>query len=488
MKSEIKVNIPAGETLYIWLNYDIQLTRENAIYAYTTNIFPYEPVSKLSVSVSIEESRNIDAKKTSVYWESDGQPEDQRFARNQENAFDLNKESVSKWIFSFEKESIGLEEWKDNLKIEYDVERLDNTCGDIVMRDGHFIHYIAPKQLSTIPKNVILTIDTTAAMEGERLNNVKEALITILDTLTDQDTFWVQEFMAWTSPHWSKPVQATPRNRESAYWWVVNRLSPSSQSKSTFDGILKSVQQPIDDNRANVAFIISGSKMNWDASAQWLKEWPYIQASILDANSIKNNKGEVTGQKWGLYNFNVGGAPQSELHKLSNLNMGVAHTSVHRLSEIKAELTSFYNKYSIPVIWNNQFHYNGASEYDCSDINLYEGQEMTCIGKLPSSKECGDIEDLGFTPGNTLLAGANITDVSRYFIYCSLKFVDLISRIFLIIYFSLALAKLLTMLNVLLEAMLLLFTTALTQWPTHIPKHPNQILLRFLPTNKCNVN
>ena len=429
MKSEIKVNIPAGETLYIWLNYDIQLTRENAIYAYTTNIFPYEPVSKLSVSVSIEESRNIDAKKTSVYWESEGKPEGQRFASNQENAFDLNKESVSKWIFSFEKESIGLEEWKDNLKIEYDVERLDNTCGDIVMRDGHFIHYIAPKQLSTIPKNVILTIDTTAAMEGERLNNVKEALITILDTLTDQDTFWVQEFMSWTSPHWSKPVQATPRNRESAYWWVVNRLSPSSQSKSTFDGILKSVQQPIDDNRANVAFIISGSKMNWDASAQWLKEWPYIQASILDANSIKNNKGEETGQKWGLYNFNVGGAPISELQKLSNLNMGVAQFG-SRHSEIKAQLTSFYNKYSIPVIWNNQFHYNGASEYDCSDNNLYEGQEMTCIGKLPSSKECGDIEDLGFTPGNTLLAGANITDVSRYFTYCSLKLVDLISRFF----------------------------------------------------------
>ena len=77
-----------------------------------------------------------------------------------------------------------------------------------------------------------------------------------------------------------------------------------------------------------------------------------------------------------------------------------------------AELKSFFNEYSIPLVWNNQFHYSGASEYDCSGTNLYANQELTCIGKLPSNNKCADIEDLGFTPGDTLLAEVNMMNVS----------------------------------------------------------------------------
>ena len=183
----VKVNVPAGKKLYIWLNYDMQLTRRKAFYAYTTNVFPYDAVSKMKVSVTLEESRNIDAEKTAVYWESEGKPNSQRAVRNQENEFTLNKAGSKKWEFLFEKEFIDAEQWNDNLKIEYDLERLDNTCGDIVMRDGYFIHYIAPKGLGSIPKNVILTVDTSGSMGWTRMNNAKAAMITILESLTDQD-------------------------------------------------------------------------------------------------------------------------------------------------------------------------------------------------------------------------------------------------------------------------------------------------------------
>ena len=97
----------------------MQLRRENAMFAYKTNVFPYEPVSKMSVSVTIDESHSIDAEKTTVYWETEGKPEGRKVARNQENAFQLNEASANKWEFSFEKESIDAEQWNDNLKIEY---------------------------------------------------------------------------------------------------------------------------------------------------------------------------------------------------------------------------------------------------------------------------------------------------------------------------------------------------------------------------------
>ena len=101
----------------------------------------------------------------------------------------MNEASSKKWELSFEKEYIDAEQWNDNLKIEYDLERLDNTCGDIVLRDGCFIHYIAPKGLGSIPKNVILTVDTSGSMGWTRMNYAKAGMVTILDSLTDQDTF-----------------------------------------------------------------------------------------------------------------------------------------------------------------------------------------------------------------------------------------------------------------------------------------------------------
>ena len=401
----VKVNVPAGKKLYIWLNYDMQLTRKKAFYAYTTNVFPYDAVSKMKVAVTIEESRNIDAEKTAVYWESKGKPVGLGVARNQENAFSLNEAGAKKWEFSFEKESIDAEQWNDNLKIEYDLERLDNTCGDIVMRDGYFIHYIAPKGLDAIPKNVILTVDTSGSMGWTRMNNAKAAMVTILDTLTSQDTFWLQEFNSITSAWTSDTVQATAENIENAKSWV-NSLSAGGGT-ALYSGVFNSVQRPLDSNRANLAFIISDGY-----PTSGITRWSEIQANILAANSIKNSHGEEIGQKWAIYNFGIGnGAPMFELSKLSTWNMGVGR-QVFDDADVHGQLTEFFNEYSIPLVWNNQFHYSGASEFDCSGTNLYADQELTCIGKLPPNNKCADIEDLGFTPGDTLLAGVNMMDVS----------------------------------------------------------------------------
>ena len=401
----VKVNVPAGKKLYIWLNYDMQLARKKAFYAYTTNVFPYDAVSKMRVSVTIEESRNIDAERTAVYWESNGIYGGPESARNQDNAFTLIEAGAKKWKFSFEKQSIDVEQWNDNLKIEYDLERLDNTCGDIVMRDGYFIHYIAPKGLDSIPKNVILTVDTSGSMGWTRMNNAKAAMITILDTLTGQDTFWLQEFNSITSSWRSDTVQATGENIENAKTWV-NSLSAGGGT-ALYSAIFNSVERPLDSNRANLAFIISDGY-----PTSGITSWSDIQANILAANSIKNSQGDEIAQKWAIYNFGIGnGAPMFELSKLSTWNMGVGR-QVFDNADVQSQLTEFFNEYSIPLVWNNQFHYSGASEFDCSGTNLYADQELTCIGKLPTNNKCGDVDDLGFTPGDTLLAGVNMMDVS----------------------------------------------------------------------------
>ena len=194
-------------------------------------------------------------------------------------------------------------------------------------------------------------------------------------------------------------------NIENAKRWV-NSLT-SGGGTALYDGVYNSVQRPLDMERANLAFIISDGY-----PTSGITRWSQIQANILAANSIKNNQGEEVGQKWAIYNFGIGnGAPMFELSKLSTWNMGVGR-QVFDDADVHTQLTEFFNEYSIPLVWNNQFHYSGASEYDCSGTNLYADQELTCIGKLPSENKCGDVEDLGFTPGNTLLAEVDMMNVS----------------------------------------------------------------------------
>ena len=81
-------------------------------------------------------------------------------------------------------------------------------------------------------------------------------------------------------------------------------------------------------------------------------------------------------------------------------------------ADVYAELKSFFNEYSIPLLWNNQFHYAGASEFDCSKKNLYADQELVCIGKLPSNNRCASVSDLDFSFGDSLLADENMINVS----------------------------------------------------------------------------
>ena len=171
------MNIPPGENAFIWLNYDVQLSRNRKHYDFSTTIFPYDAVDELEIRVDIEENQDIDSANTKIYLESDGRPNNQR----RDGQFDLTKVKDSHYSYKLSKKNVKKEDFKDNLMIEYDLVRKDaDTCGDIIVRNGYFVHYIAPEGFDSIPKNVILTIDTSGSMGQIRMEMAKKALLTIL--------------------------------------------------------------------------------------------------------------------------------------------------------------------------------------------------------------------------------------------------------------------------------------------------------------------
>merc|ERR1712038_501176 len=72
---------------------------------------------------------------------------------------------------------------------------LSSTGGnEIRVLDGYFVHYFAPENLQTLPRHVIFVVDVSGSMSGTKLKQTKDAMVTILDDMTEQDSFDIITF------------------------------------------------------------------------------------------------------------------------------------------------------------------------------------------------------------------------------------------------------------------------------------------------------
>ena len=70
--------------------------------------------------------------------------------------------------------------------VTYDVVR-EELGGEILIKNGHFVHFFAPASLPVIPKNIVFIIDKSGSMHGSKIRQTKSALKTILEDLNEKD-------------------------------------------------------------------------------------------------------------------------------------------------------------------------------------------------------------------------------------------------------------------------------------------------------------
>ena len=57
------------------------------------------------------------------------------------------------------------------------------------MNDGYFVHFYSPKDLPPLPKHVVFVLDVSGSMNGQKINQLREAMDLILGDLHDKDYF-----------------------------------------------------------------------------------------------------------------------------------------------------------------------------------------------------------------------------------------------------------------------------------------------------------
>ena len=87
--------------------------------------------------------------------------------------------------------------------VQYDVER-DQQGGEILLKDGYFVHFFAPSDIPPLPKEVVFILDTSGSMDGIRIKQLKEAMNSILTELKKEDLVNIVEFSS-TVKVWNVP-------------------------------------------------------------------------------------------------------------------------------------------------------------------------------------------------------------------------------------------------------------------------------------------
>lgn len=63
-----------------------------------------------------------------------------------------------------------------------------------MLQDGYFVHFFAPSELEPLPKHIVFVLDRSTSMEGQKIEQLRDAMLKILDELHENDLFSIVTF------------------------------------------------------------------------------------------------------------------------------------------------------------------------------------------------------------------------------------------------------------------------------------------------------
>ncbi|KAK4880739.1 hypothetical protein RN001_008885 [Aquatica leii] len=400
----VDVNVEPAKKAAFYLMYEQLLNRQDGHYEQVINIHPGQHVKDLSVEVVITENRKIVDLKVLPLRSGNEIGTDKVDLEPQAVITFNNSTAIVKFHPSVERqkqlaEAFGSKEENGlagQFIVQYDVER-DPYGGEVLVQDGYFVHFFAPTGLKPVPKYVVFILDTSGSMTGEKIQQVKEAMIKILEQLNKEDFFSLVDFntvvKVWdldsTSKVIPKAYRANPDNIKKAVNAVKNLNAGGSTSMyAALQAGLTLVeehknstyfrQQPI------ILFLTDGQPT--DLSTQ------DIAMKITESNSGM--------KKASIFALSFGdGADKNFLQKLSLQNSGFSR-HIYEAADASLQLQDFYRHISSPLLSNVTFKYEPTvTSLTTTEFPIhFGGSEIVVAGwcgtKTPNSVINGEVSQL----------------------------------------------------------------------------------------------
>lgn len=348
--------IPPGEERRIELEYSQVLPMDNGlvhyVYPLSTERFSARPLEEVTIRVEVESQDPIKAVYSpshQVYIERDG---DYRALMGLEQ-FDVRPDKDFELYYTVSPQDVAL-----NLL----------SCKE-PGEDGFFLLLVAPK-VEADPdeapaKDVILVLDVSGSMEGEKLDQAKDAALFILEHLNPNDRFDIVAFSTGLRTFAGRMESAARWEEAAAFVGRLEALGGTDINRA----LLEAVGTADKERPTMLIFLTDGLAT----------EGVYETPAILD------NVRAAAGRNVRLFSFGVGDDVDTDLLDALALNHGGTSAYVRPGQRLDEEVSAFYAKVSTPVL---------------ADIELGFGDIM--------------VEQLFPQPMPDLFAGTQLVLVGRY--------------------------------------------------------------------------
>ncbi|KAL5013766.1 hypothetical protein ScPMuIL_008036 [Solemya velum] len=207
-KFRVSINVAARTEVTFKLTYNELLRRTRSIYEHTVFVDPGQVVDQLLVEVLIKESSEITTLRVTPL-RNDIIPNPSITARNP--LASIQRLSSTSAYIRYEptlsqQMSVSEQGISRLFAVEYDIRRRQDA-GEILIVNGYFVHFFSPAGLDPIPKKIIFILDVSGSMAGRKMQQLKDAMLIILDDLVQGDSFNILLFSS-SVRSWKK--QARP--------------------------------------------------------------------------------------------------------------------------------------------------------------------------------------------------------------------------------------------------------------------------------------
>ena len=274
--------------------------------------------------------------------------------------------------------------------------------------DGYFVHFFAPDFLPKLPKHVIFVIDISGSMFGEKMKQTKDAMVTILDDLTEKDFFNIIVFSD-DAEHWvpksaqgSSPLltyQGTKELKEEALNFVIGL---ETKGMTNIYDAMKNALQKVAEVRISEVSIPANTKpliifMTDGSPTVGVTDRKEIEKNIL----ADNKKYQVQ-----IYGLAFGQDADFDLIKGISLSSGGFARKIFEGSDAAIQLEDFYKDLASPLLKDVKFSYVGNNLTDVTNGNemktFFKGNEFVIAGKFSdtSNDKVGIVIDAEGEIGN----------------------------------------------------------------------------------------
>ncbi len=352
--------IASGEERRIQLEYTQPLLSENGLIRYTyplnTEKFSMLPLESVSVKVEITSAEPIRAVYSPSHAISTTQPDQFHAIAGYEAGNVTPDTDFSIYYSTGSAEAFHLFTYK---------------AADPADPDGFFMLLLAPKPElpdRIISKDVILVLDHSGSMDGEKYQQALTAADFIMNKLNPEDQFNVISFStaAEAFAESMQPASQAPI----ALTWLKRYLAAGSTDIHA--ALLKAAAVSDDERPTYIIFMTDGLPTE----------------GITSTQQIINDFGDVSGKNYRFFSFGVGYDVDTVLlDTLSQENHG-SSTYVLPGQQLDEMMNSFYSKISAPVMTDLTLDFGSMQVYDLTPAalpDLFYGSQVLITGRYRGS-------------------------------------------------------------------------------------------------------